>query len=255
MSAHMPEARALTGSAVVEVYSALDAAESPVDFLASADSIIARPENTLPLPVSLGIPDELKVFGTRAIDTDNAPRVHDYLGEMDRANASDARLWNYLALATYRSYMEKRWGLLKTADDPTAWKRRVKDRWLLHPAAITRGRLVRHGIARLWWVAHLTYSRSKAAASADDRYAYTREVFKSEDRINAIFDREVGANPAVVTAILDHAIDAGSAATDKYLQRIMQFLTLTNGYRDIGVLDTAGISSLISVAVDHAPRK
>ena len=249
MNMPMPEARALTEAALLDTFNALESAADPVEFFSSADAIITKQENQLLLPVSLGTPDTLKVEGTRVVDIGNAPLVHQYLGEMDRANASDARLWSYLALATYRSYMEKRWPLKKSSSDADAWKRRVKDRWILHNGSVTRGRLVRHGIARLWWVSHLTYDPNASEGIAkDDSYAYAREVFKNEDRLNAIFDREVGAYPAVMRAILDHAADLGSKATDKYLHKIMQYLTLVHGYRDIGVLDASAIRGFVKIA-------
>lgn len=248
----MPEARALTESALLDIYNALESAANSEEFFSSVDAIITRPDNQLMLPVSLGTPDALKVEGTRAVDVDNAPLVHQYLGEMDRANASDARLWSYLALATYRVYMEKRWPLKVSSADEDAWKRRVKDRWILHPGSVTRGRLVRHGIARLWWVSHLTYQPKVSDGIAKyDQYAYAREVFKSEDRLNAIFDREVGAYPKVMRAVLDHAADLGDKATDKYLHKIMQYLTLVHGYRDVGVLEFPVISQLIGMAAKH----
>ncbi len=245
-------ARALTESALLDLFVALDAAESPETFLSIANAIVSKPSNLLSLPVDLGKPDDLEIGGKRAVDVNNAPKVHDYLGEMDRANASDARLWSYLALATYRAYMEKRWPLKQGAGDDN-WKRRVKDRWLLHNGAITRGRLIRHGIARLWWIAHLTFRHDLADSSKpQDPYIYTREVFKSEDRINALFDREAGAIPTVFTAVLDHAIEVGAVATDKYVQSIMQYLTLVNGYRDLGMLDAQAIKRLITAGATHA---
>lgn len=248
-----PEARALTESALLDLFNALDIANSPEEFLANADAVIANPKNHLPLPVSLGTPDALAAGGTRGVDVNNAPRVHEYLGEMDRANASDARLWTYLALRSYREYMEERWPLKLNASDTERWKRRARDRWLVHSGSVTRGRLVRHGIARLWWVAHLTYKPSDNQGIAkDDAYAYTREVFKSEDRINAIFDREVGAISTVATAVLDHAAALGTAANDKYLQRIMQYLKLINGYRDIGMLDAPAMNNLVGIAAVRA---
>lgn len=253
MTILVPEARALSESALLGLFDALDSSSNPEEFLASADAIITNPNNHLPLPVSLGLPDVLSVVGTRGVDVDNAPRVHEYLGEMDRANASDARLWTYLAFGTYRGYMEKRWPLEVSGSDLDGWKRRVKDRWLLHTGSVTRGRLVRHGIARLWWVSHLTYTTAaNEGISKDDAYAYTREVFKSEDRLNAIFDREVGAFPSVMIAVLDHAVTLGANATDKYLQRIMQYLTLINGYRDVGMLDTPALRDLVEIAALRA---
>jgi len=255
MNPSTPEARALTESAVLDLFGALEFASCPEKFLASADAIVIKPKNHLALPVSRGIPDDLTVEGNRGVDVDNAPRLHEYIGEMDRANASDARLWNYLSFATYRAYMEKRWPLTQNDSADEAWKGRVKDRWLLHTGAVTRGRLVRHGIARLWWVTHLTYfSHSNIGITKDDPYAYTREVFKSEDRINALFDREVGAIPSVMAAVLDHATYLGTKATDKYLQRIMQYLKLINGYREIGILDEASIAALVNAAAKRASQ-
>lgn len=250
----MSEARALTESALLDIYDALELAVNPEEFFSSVDAMITGPDNQLMLPVSLGTPDALKVEGTRAVDISNAPLVHQYLGEMDRANASDARLWSYLALATYRAYMEKRWPLKVSSTDADAWKRRVRDRWILHPGSVTRGRLVRHGIARLWWVTHLTYQPNASEGIAkNDPYAYTREVFKNEDRLNAIFDREVGAYPKVMYAVLDHAADLGDKATDNYLRKIMQYLTLVHGYRDIAILDFPVVRHLIGMAVKHQP--
>lgn len=241
------EAKALTESAVLDLFTALNEAASPADFLASADSIMAKSANVLPLPVSPGVPESIEAVGNRAIDVDNAPLVHEYLGEMDRANACDARLWTYLAFGTYRDYMEKRWPL-----EIDSWKGRVKDRWLLHVSSVTRGKLVRHGIARLWWVAHLTFAPGgEDGMAGDDAYAYTKEVFKSEDRINAIFDREVGAFPSIRRKVLEHANDIGSSATDKYLQRVMQYLTLVNGFRDLGVLEDSDLNELIDHAKSH----
>ena len=112
---------------------------------------------------------------------------------------------------------------------------------------------MRHGIARLWWVAHLTYeSHAVDGIAKDEPHAYTREVFKSEDRLNAIFDREVGAFQLVRKAVLDHAASLGTKATDKYFHRIMQYLTLVHGYRDVGALDVDGVKNLLDYAAKHA---
>lgn len=252
MNKTMPEARAITESALLDIFNSLEAAANPEEFFSSVDAVITKSDNQLLLPVSLGTPDPLKVEGSRGVDVDNASLVHQYLGEMDRANASDARLWSYLALATYRVYMEKRWPLKESSSDVDAWKRRIKDRWILHPGSVTRGRLVRHGIARLWWVSHLTYQpKASNGIAENDPYAYTREVFKSEDRLNAIFDREVGAYPKVMHAVLEHASDLGDKATNKYLHKIMQYLTLVHGYRDIAILDYSVVRELIGMAAKH----
>ncbi len=249
MKKRISEARALTESALIQIFNALSEASSPEEFMGNADAIVANPNNHLPLPIEHGVPDSLSIAGIKGVDVDNAPRVHEYLGEMDRANAADARLWVYLAFGTYRDYMEKRWPLETIYEQGGKWKDRVRTRWLLHSDSVTRGRLVRHGIARLWWVAHLTYEgKDKSGIAKYDPYAYTKEVFKKEDRLNAIFDREVGAFSTITKAVLNHAASLGEKATDKYLHRIMQYLTLINGYRDIGMLDLPDLNVLLKTA-------
>ena len=60
--------------------------------------------------------------------------MYEYLGVMDPANASDRRLWTYLAFATYRDYMEARWPLAEVRN----WKNRAETRWLM-PAPTAGG--------------------------------------------------------------------------------------------------------------------
>ncbi|MEC4088876.1 DUF6339 family protein [Pseudoalteromonas rubra] len=243
------EAKALRESALLDLISLLKSASSPADFLASADDIFANPDNLLSFPVNLGEADKLNAEGQSAVDVENAPVVHEYLGELDRANAADARLWVYLAFVTYREYMEERWPLKQDDGDDEKWKNRVEDRWIIHPGRVARGRLIRHGIARLWWVAHLTYDEKVDIAKS---YALTKEVFKKEDRLNAIFDREVGAIPVVMKTVLEHAMAIGARATESYIRQVMQYLTLVNGYRDVGSLDRLMILDLIEAAQRRA---
>lgn len=238
------QARALTHAALVALKEALNQAENPDDFLAEADAIVKNPENVLPLPFDSGTPDGLEPgsSGDSGRDVENAPLVYEFLGALDRSNASDRRLWTYLAFSTYRDYMDKRWPLSEVRN----WKSRVTDRWLMPNA--TRGKLVRHGIARLWWVASLTYDPKceHLLSQTSDSFAYTREVFRNEDRINSLFDREIGANPSIVRSVLEYAAQGGINGTDKHLAALMKELTLVYGYRDIGVLDALTTRTLIA---------
>ena len=149
------EARVLTLAALENINKALSDSEDANDFLARVDAIVSLEENRLLLPMSYGTPEEINGDTSKVgVDIENGPKVHDYLGEMDRANAADPRLWTYLAFVTYRTYMEERWSL----NGVSKWKNRVNSRWLLN--RVTRGSIVRHGIARLWWITHLTYERN-----------------------------------------------------------------------------------------------
>lgn len=242
-----PRARAVTYNALSQLKAALDEAATPEDFLAEADAIISRRENLLEMPIDLGPPDPLGlgVSGAQGRDVDNAPVVYEYLGAMDPANASDRRLWTYLALATYRDYMERRWSLREVRN----WKSRVESRWLMLTA--TRGKLVRHGIARLWWVAALTHdpkAEHPLSRASHDPYAYTRAVLRNEDRVNALFDREAGALPALVRRVLEHVDEDRSRGADKYIRDLMKEITLVYGYRDISALDDRRLVEVVAAA-------
>jgi hypothetical protein len=242
--------RAVTYAALNSIRTALEEADSPADFLAEADAILARPANLLELPFDTDEPDPLDPGEERALgrDVENAPLVHEFLGQLDRANASDRRLWTYLAFVTYRDYMESRWPLQGSGN----WKGRVESRWLMLNA--TRGRLVRHGISRLWWIASLTYDprlEHPLSRASGDGFAYTRAALRNEDRVLGLFDREAGALPTLVRSVLEHASVGGSRATDDHLRSLMKELTLVYGYRDLGALDAETLRLLV---VESAPE-
>jgi hypothetical protein len=237
--------RALTYAALISIKAALNEAQSPADFLAEADAILAKPASLLELPFDTDEPEPLDPGGENQSgrDVDNAPRVYEFLGELDRANASDRRLWTYLAFVTYREYMTARWPL----DGVKNWKNRVETRWLMLNA--TRGRLVRHGVSRLWWIASLTYDphlEHSLTKASGDRFAYTRAALRNEDRVLGLFDREAGALPGLVRTVLEHASVGGARATDDHLRALMKELTLVYGYRDLAALDADTLATLVS---------
>jgi hypothetical protein len=241
---HITEAAALTETALTALNDALAQAPTSLDFLAQADAILEKPENRLLLPYNLGEPDPIRpTAGVAGVDAANGPAVFDYVGALDPSNASDPRLWTFMAFSTYRAYMEERWPL---ATESKNWKNRAQNRWLLRGR--TRGRLVRHGIARLWWVTNLTYDPKCDYPLSEvdgDQYAYTRAVFRNEDRINALFDREAGAIPSVVRAVLEHAGKNDTYGRDNHVRAVMKELTLVMGFRDLGVLSAIDLDELI----------
>jgi Family of unknown function (DUF6339) len=242
-------AAALTDSALIALNDALDEAAFPTDFLAQADAIIEKSENRLVFSTDLGEPDPIRpATGAAGVDAANGPTVFEYVGALDPSNASDPRLWTFMAFSTYRSYMEERWPLFGASN----WKNRARDRWLLR--GTTRGRLVRHGIARLWWVANLTYDAKceyPLSKANDDPFAYTRAVFRNEDRINALFDREAGAISSVVRAALEHVGKNATYERDKHMRALMKELTLVMGFRDLGVLGATELDELIEEVRPH----
>lgn len=239
-------ARALTRRALLDLQEALEIAERPEDFLAHATAIVTNLSNTLALPYDSGDADPLIVgaLGSRGRDIYNAAPVYEFVGAIDRANASDGRLWTYLAFVTYRDYMEQRWPLVGDK-----WKNRVRDRWLL--TGSTRGSLIRHGIARLWWIANLTYDphlEQPLTSSTGDAFAYTKAILGNEDRVLGLFDREAGGIPSVVRGVLDHVESDPSRSADTYIRKLMKEVTLAYGYRDLMAMTKDQVRVLIDEA-------
>jgi hypothetical protein len=241
---------ALTESALMALKDALDQASTPEDFLAQADAIIGKADNRLLLPYNLGVPEPLQPRARgEGADAANGPTVYEYVGAvLDPSNASDPRLWTFMAFSTYRAYMAERWPLTAESN----WKSRVHDRWLL--GGMTRGRLVRHGIARLWWITNLTfdakcqYPLSKADG---DRYAYTRVALRNEDRILAIFDREAGGFSSLVRSVLEHVVRDRAYERGSHVRALMKELTLVLGFRDLGLLGATDLDEVIEEVRPH----
>lgn len=240
------KARAFTSGALLELQSALAGAATHEDFLAQADAVIARSANVLELPFDTGAAEQLDPGseGAQGRDASNAPLVYEFLGAMDPANASDERLWTFLAFATYRDYMEKRWPLVGEN-----WRGRAETRWMM--PRVSRGKLVRHGIARLWWVASLTYdpkSEHRLARDSGDPFAYTRAVLANEDRVLALFDREAGAVQPLVRVVMEHLAEDPSRRADSYVRDLMKEVTLVYGYRDLAALDETRLRQVVDRA-------
>ena len=231
-------ARIFTRTALGQLSSALDNAPDWSTFLDEVDLIVHVPGNTLSLPFDTSRADQLITsragrLREGAAEASNAVTVYEYLGSINRVLAADPRLWTYLAFVTYREYMEKRW-------DPTAaqsWKNRVRDRWLM--VASKRQTLIRHGIARLWWVTSLTFDAklSRVLSRAEqDPFAYTFRAFEKEDRLLQLFDRWITAVPEAVFSLLDAIESSSLLASERGVRELLIGITRENGVRELSAL-------------------
>ncbi|WP_404386955.1 DUF6339 family protein [Knoellia locipacati] len=237
----MSIAMVLRKDATDAVWSALEESASTAGFLETSSSITADPANLLELPFNTSALPELLAGQDRATsEFNNAVAIYEALGAMPRVAAADERLWTYLALGPFRPYMEGRWPL----DGLRSWKKRTQDRWLIKSA--TYGTLIRHGIARLWWLAELTYDptlQSPLSRELEDPWAYLRVALANEDRIVAIFDRDSGLNPTLRLALLEFC--HRNEPSEAELRSLMKEVTLLAGYRDLSAVDPASLLPLL----------
>lgn len=92
-----------------------------------------------------------------AEDCENAKRLYTAYKNLTPLQASDERLWIYLAHVDHFQYMSKRW--------PGIRKEETKDKsdyihkhWFI--TSPNQSNLLRHGVSGLWWAAHLSYDEN-----------------------------------------------------------------------------------------------
>lgn len=234
----------LTEAAVLQLERALKEASDPSDFLGRADVVTSDPSHLLKLEVPFKFADPLAVKreGVSIDESANIATVFEGIGEIGRDRASDRRLWNYCSFVAFRAYMEDRWAP-KTVGN---WKNATRSRWLVvNPS---RNTLMRHGIARLWWVAQLTYDRG-----LPEPYTYTNLVAEKEDRMQAVLDRQIGSLSNVTRAVLDYASCSDESGHEKRIRYVMKSLTAMYGYRDLARLSEKDIATLLSTIEANKP--
>lgn len=225
--------------AVTLILTKLDAAETPGDFLAQVGELSADPDWLLDRdPIDFEEP-----LSTERPDSANAGILFEAVGQIDRVNAALLGLWTYMAFNTCLQYMTDRWPLNGVRN----WKNRAKQRWIL-PTTPSRGRLIRHGVARLWWVAELTYDGAlnhTLSKANDDQYAYTKWVFDVENRLLQLFDRSVGENPDVMWAVMDSMQRGDNAGSSDAIADMGRDVLLEMSTRQLGLLNQTELATVI----------
>lgn len=152
------------------------------------------------------VPDYELVLGGPETDFQNAKIVFEaFNGKLNPVQASDLRLWAYLAHVQHWDYMHSRWKIdvPDEEDEPDDGQKsprdkvldRVKTRYFF---GSSRGKaFVRQGIARLYWGAYLTYDEAN-----DNPYAYTEFFFTKQDVFTSITERSYARNKVLILAAL-----------------------------------------------------
>jgi Family of unknown function (DUF6339) len=174
-------------------------------------------------------------------DAQNAAILHRLLPDLTRAQATDERLWARLTHCECWQYMRLRWPIERFEDDEKA-KRFIKSRYFLEQA---QGRsLLRNGLARLWWSAHLTFDRQR-----DNPYELTEILLSRLDIAATVLERSLGRSPAVLTGFLDFLRLNGQrllTGGDRSRAEIRALAKALNLYGGLNLLDTHSEESIIS---------
>lgn len=136
-------------------------------------------------------------------DVENIIRVHKHMSGLSESQASDERIWVAYAFSVFAEYMRYRW--------PSDSETTMMNHYFFSYSP--KRSLFRHGIARLWWIGHLTYDETRE----DDKYALTRFVCSKQDHINLLLDINFGNNPDIVKAVIEALMN--SDAEGIYIDR------------------------------------
>ncbi len=132
------------------------------------------------------VPDVDLTIGNAKTDYENSCKLYEaFKGKLNPVQASDLRMWSYLAHYTYWDYMRERWAvdIEDNDDDDVVGKDKIVSRiGSRYFFKASKGKaFVRQGIARLYWSAYLTYEED----NKDNPYEMT-EYFLSKQDIFAV---------------------------------------------------------------------
>lgn len=184
----------------------------------------------------------------KAMDGENAARLHSVLSTLSRLTAADERLWAWMALARYPEYLASRWPFLK--DDEEARFKHVRNRWYFGQTPRARS-----GLGRLWWGAEIT-GRPKEHNSMffdsmpdSDPYHYTRILFSRKDYQFDLMERSLSLAPEIIIPalhFLNERDEAGKFVTGPMFRRAIALeLRLSSTYRRFEILGFQAVLDVI----------
>ncbi|MFD1162681.1 DUF6339 family protein [Hwangdonia seohaensis] len=106
-------------------------------------------------------------------DLKTAIAIYKTYENLEPIQASDERLWTYLAHVDLYPYMIERWPEVYNGDSNNPSKY-ILDHWFLSSSA--QNNLLRHALAGLWWSVHLSVDEER-----ENKYELTEIFFRNLD--------------------------------------------------------------------------
>lgn len=191
------------------------------------------------------VPDVELIIGDSKTDCKNAVRIYDAFKEkLNPVQASDIRLWAFLAHSVYWDYMRERWSInIAFEEDEDYIEKdkivsRIGTRYFYEAS---KGKaFVRQGIARLYWSAYLTYD----VENTNNPYELTEFFLSKQDIFAVSTERSLARNKALLLAALRVLKEYG----DLKRNVIRQYFLRLNQAGGIIVLDSLSKESAYDLA-------
>ncbi|SRR5258706_507725 len=177
-------------------------------------------------------------------DAENAVQIHKTFPNLTPLQARDPRLWTRLCHVEFWSYMINRWPIERyLKDGQKKTDGRILERYFISQS---QGRsLMRNGIARLWWSAHLSFGPDR-----ENPYELTQVLMSTLDITQSILERSIGRAPNIIHGFLafllrhkDELLTGGNINRIK-IRQLTKFL---NMYGGVSILDYLSESRIIEL--------
>ena len=168
-------------------------------------------------------------------DLENSICLYKHLA-LNETQASDSRLWCYMAHVKFWRYMLNRWPIDLSSD--SANRSRIKSRYFLESANLEK--LSRNGISRLWWYSKLTFDDSRK-----DKFELTKVMLSRQDLVVGITEREIGTNKRTRFAILEYLkMNEQILKNEDNSREFMKRVNLAAGIKNLTILKHSELLSL-----------
>jgi len=184
---------------------------------------------------------EIESFPNLSVDKkefENAQILYEAFEGMNLTLASDLRLWAWLAHVPFMDYMSKRWPVGE--QEETKRPGYVARHWFVKSQ--TSGSYMDHGIAMLWWGAHVTHDLER-----DNPFELTKELFSMLDYTTTIFG-ELGRSSNFIHAVLEFVIENPElfkSQKEAKVRFIMRKMNYVGGYKILSNLPKNDIKNLL----------
>ncbi len=166
-------------------------------------------------------------------DCKTAIVIYEAFQQLEPIQASDERLWVYLAHADLYPYMVKRWSDVHSGKSSNPSKY-ISDHWFLD--STSQSSLLRHAIAGLWWSVFLSIDDSK-----DDKYELTKILFRQLDfPTRTLGTYKLGRHKEAVLGILEFIQENEKLFSSKFESKtrfVTKHLNLIGGVKPISYYD------------------
>lgn len=193
----------------------------------------------------ISLPELIFPSGENLHDVENAISLHKVLSKLTPLQARDPRLWTRLSHIEYWGYMRKRWAIerYQQSGDDKKVQGRILERYFI-PQSQGRA-LIRNGISRLWWSAHLSHSNTR-----DNPYELTHILMSNLDITQSLLERSLGRASNILMGFLEflnrHKEDLLSGGNENRL-RIRRLAKFLNMYGGVSILDYLSEPQVIEI--------